>query len=369
MPKKESIVNAVIVVFLCIGFVVSIVVFVGKSKGGPSDNPRHEISEANQPAHENEILPTDEPEPEEAAEPEPSPPASEQAGIPTEEENPTKEAPQELSLPDDEPEEPEPDAIPIEKEPEPEPVDDIPAAKPDPVLQEFDADAGTSWQIQLDGEIDTSYDVELYDIDIDAPQAIIDELHDKGIWVACYFSAGSREEWRNDASQFPEESLGKTLSGWPGERWLDVADHEKFADIMLTRMDRAKAKGCEAIDPDNVDGYANITGYSISYEQQLAYNNWLAEEAHKRGLAIGLRNDLSQVRYLADHFDFAVNEQCMEYHKCDLLWPFIRKDKAVFHIEYNLKEEEFCEESLNLDFSSLKMDKALDGGRISCEDY
>ncbi len=60
---------------------------------------------------------------------------------------------------------------------------------------------GTTWQWQLTGEIDTSFDVAMYDIDLfDTPQAVIETLHQDGRTVICYFSAGSYEDWRPDDS-------------------------------------------------------------------------------------------------------------------------------------------------------------------------
>ena len=43
------------------------------------------------------------------------------------------------------------------------------------------------------------------------------------------------------------------------------------------RLDLAAAKGCDAVDPDNVDGYANPTGFDLTGDDQLAFNRWLAE--------------------------------------------------------------------------------------------
>ena len=84
-----------------------------------------------------------------------------------------------------------------------------------------------------------------------------------------------------------------------------------FADvraIMASRMDHAVARGCDAVDPDNVDGYTNQPGFSFGFEDQLDYNRFLAAEAHARGLAIGLKNDLDQIGDLMAEFEFAVNE-------------------------------------------------------------
>ena len=118
----------------------------------------------------------------------------------------------------------------------------------------------TTWQIQLTDTLNTSYAAQLYDFDLfDTPQETIDALHAQGRRVICYFSAGSYENWRDDAVDFPEEALGNDLSGWPGEKWLDIRN-ATVRTIMTARMDVAVQKGCDGVDPDNVDGYTNNTG-------------------------------------------------------------------------------------------------------------
>ncbi len=85
---------------------------------------------------------------------------------------------------------------------------------------------GTSWQWQLTGDIDTTFEVDMYDVDLfDAPQEVIDQLRDDGRVVICYFSAGSYEDWRSDADRFPDSVKGKD-NGWPGELWLDIRQLE-----------------------------------------------------------------------------------------------------------------------------------------------
>ena len=42
--------------------------------------------------------------------------------------------------------------------------------------------------------------------------------------------------------------------------------------------------------------------FSLTAADQLDYNRFLAEQAHQRGLAIGLKNDLDQVASLVDLF-------------------------------------------------------------------
>ncbi len=226
---------------------------------------------------------------------------------------------------------------------------------------------GTSWQWQLSGEIDASLDVQMYDIDLfDAPQGIIDQLHAGGRTVICYFSAGSWEDWRPDAGQFPESLLGNALEGWPDERWLDIRQIDQLQPVIGARLDMAVEKKCDGVEPDNVDGYANDSGFPLAPADQLAYNRWLAEQAHARRLSIGLKNDLEQVPDLLPYFDWALDEQCFEYDECELLLPFIQAGKAVFGVEYGLEPEAFCPQANAMNFDWLIKHLELDAFRLSC---
>ncbi|EKE80639.1 endo alpha-1,4 polygalactosaminidase [Idiomarina xiamenensis] len=239
----------------------------------------------------------------------------------------------------------------------------------------YQPELGSSWQWQLKGELDSDYQVDIYDIDLfDTPARQIAELQQQGRRVICYFSAGSYEQWRTDASQFSEAELGSTLAGWEDERWLDITSDNVRA-IMSQRIALAAEKGCDAVEPDNVDGYTNNSGFNLSYADQLAFNRFLASEAHQRGLAVGLKNDLEQIVDLVDEFDFAVNEQCFEYNECDYLEPFIAVGKPVLNAEYratyvNNSEARaaLCQQSLALQFSTLILPLDLDNSfRFSCQ--
>ena len=225
-----------------------------------------------------------------------------------------------------------------------------------------------TWQWQLQGDIDTSYEVDLYDLDLfETSQPVIDELHDRGIKVICYISAGSWEEWRDDANDFPDSVIGKDYEGWPGEKWLDISNYEKFTEIMLSRLDLAKQKKCDGVEPDNIHGYQEDTGFELTYQDQIEYNIWLANEAHKRNLSIGLKNDGEQVKDLIDYYDFTVVEECFGWNECEPFKESIKQDKAVLGVEYNLEPSEFCKEANSLNFSWLKMNYELAGKRISCD--
>lgn len=227
---------------------------------------------------------------------------------------------------------------------------------------------GTSWQIQFSGKLDLTLNVKVWDLDLfDTRSSTIAKLHDKGKKVICYFSAGSYEDWRSDAEKFPKKAIGDPLDDWEGEWWLDVRNGS-VRQIMQKRLDLAVTKECDAVDPDNVDGYTNHTGFPLTASHQLSYNRFLASEAHKRGLAIGLKNDLEQVASLAGTFDFQINEQCFQYDECDLLKPFIDRNKPVFQIEYGgaSKASRICPKANALNFDTLIKNLSLDAKRTAC---
>ncbi len=227
---------------------------------------------------------------------------------------------------------------------------------------------GTGWQWQLTGSIDTSLDVVMYDIDLfETSQQIIDRLHADGRVVICYFSAGSWEDWRPDKDDFPPGVLGNTLDGWPDERWLDVRADE-VRGIMQARLDLAAQKKCDGVEPDNVDGYANDPGFPLTFADQLDYNRFIAREAHARGLSVGLKNDLDQVEQLVGDFDWALDEECFQYHECNYLLPFIQAGKAVFQVEYGDQAlaDTVCPQANALGFDTLIKHLDLDAWRIPC---
>ena len=232
----------------------------------------------------------------------------------------------------------------------------------------------TTWQLQLQGTVNTGYDVDIYDIDLfDTPAQTIADLHAAGHHVLCYFSGGSYEDWRPDAAQFAASDLGNALDGWPGERWLDIRSNT-LRDIMTARLDLAADKGCDGVDADNMDGFANNSGFPLTADDQLAYNRFIANAAHDRRLAIALKNDLDQIGDLVDDFDLSVNEECFDYDECDLLAPFVQQGKPVLQVEYKqtyvndaTARADLCIQSLSQQFSTLVLPLALDDGfRFSC---
>jgi hypothetical protein len=230
--------------------------------------------------------------------------------------------------------------------------------------------AGLTWQWQIgDNEIDTSIEADVYDIDLYVDQAVIDELHAKGRKAICYISVGSYEDWRPDADQFPPEVLGNAYEGWPGEKWLDIRRMDLLAPILLARLDLCKAKGFDAIEPDNMEIYTNDTGFPLSYDDQLNFALWLADEAHQRGLAIGQKNASDQVEDLVEVYDFAITEDYFYYEEAESMLPYIQAGKPVFAAEYtDLPGDfaKFCRQSKPLNFSTILKHRDLDAWLQTC---
>ncbi|MFC7979573.1 endo alpha-1,4 polygalactosaminidase [Streptomyces cinereoruber] len=225
---------------------------------------------------------------------------------------------------------------------------------------------GLAWQWQLNGKVNPSVDVPVYDIDgFENSAADVARLHRDGRKVICYINVGAWEDYRPDRDAFPESVLGGP-NGWHGERWLDIRRLDVLRPLMERRFDMCRDKGFDAVEPDLVEGYGNDTGFPLTADDQLRYNRMIADIAHARGLAVGLKNDLAQIPLLVDHFDFAVNEECAQFDECGLLEPFVAAGKAVFHVEYEESPSVFCPESRSLRLSSMLKRPELDVWRRPC---
>jgi hypothetical protein len=138
---------------------------------------------------------------------------------------------------------------------------------------------------------------------------------------------------------------------------------------MGTRLDLAVSKHCDAVEPDNVDGYSNNTGFPLTAANQLAYNRWLADAAHVRNLGVVLKNDIDQITALEPDFDFAINEQCRQYNECSGYSAFINNNKAVFQVEYKLTTSQFCPQANVANRDAMLKDLDLTATRMACRTY
>ncbi|MCE1174284.1 MAG: endo alpha-1,4 polygalactosaminidase [Propionibacteriales bacterium] len=229
------------------------------------------------------------------------------------------------------------------------PPSGAPVASPQPVATATKAThlwhpaQGLTWQIQFAGALAPTT-AEVVDLDgVETTKAQVAALHAQGKKVICYFNAGGYENWRPDRKKFPKKVIGKPLGDWPGERWLDIRKVKTLMPIMTKRIQQCKAKGFDAVDPDNMDGYANApTGFALKQKHAVAYLKALSKAAHARGLAIGLKGALEIIGKATPMVEFAINEQCLQYDECAAYDPLTRVGKPVFHIEYQGSMESIC---------------------------
>ena len=227
-------------------------------------------------------------------------------------------------------------------------------ARPVPCRHCWQPALQTSWQWQLQGKIDTSFGVQMYDVDgFNVSKTVVKRIHRSGAAAVCYIDAGTWENWRPDAKRFPKKVLG-AKNGWPGERWLDVRRLKVLRPIMARRIAMCAHKHFDGVEFDNVDAYANRSGFPLTGKDQLAYDTWLANEAHRRHLSVALKNDLGQIPELVRYFDYALNEQCHQYNECGHLSRFVKDGKAVFGVEYKLPTSKFCPDANARNFNFLK---------------
>jgi hypothetical protein len=91
--------------------------------------------------------------------------------------------------------------------------------------------AGTTFDILLNKEnvdqktIVNSKGFSVIDIDLfDNSKSTIASYKASGKKVICYFSAGTREDWRNaDKDKFKKNDYGQAMDEWAGENWVSNA--------------------------------------------------------------------------------------------------------------------------------------------------
>jgi hypothetical protein len=135
------------------------------------------------------------------------------------------------------------------------------------------------WQIEIWTQVDTSKtldpsDASIFDVDLfyhNADQ--IAKLKAQGKKIICYFSAGSAEIWRPDYDSFNKSDIGTPLDGWAGESYLNIKS-PAVLEVMKKRIQLGSAKGCDAIDPDNM-GKIDLLPHSSDYQPAYTFNRRL----------------------------------------------------------------------------------------------
>ena len=144
----------------------------------------------------------------------------------------------------------------------------------------------------------------------------VNAVHAAGKSAICYLSAGSWENWRADAGQFPASVLGNK-NGWPGEKWLDIRQTGVLLPIMEARVQKCRQAGFDGVEEERRE----------------------------------------QLVDLAPYFDYAVNEQCQQYDECGgYTTHFINAGKPVFQVEYKLQPGKFCPQASSANRNAILKD-------------
>jgi hypothetical protein len=166
-----------------------------------------------------------------------------------------------------------------------------------------------------------------------------------------YNFGGQTRAFGGDQTTF-KQLAGTQLPGWDEYVYKignftpssSSATHRLLRAIIQGHVSRATAIGCDALEPDNIDAYANVT-QGISAGDQYQYNLWLTVASHAQGLPIYLKNDLDQIddgagvpagngRGLAYSFDGLINEECFKFKECEAAETFRDLGKPIFVREY-----------------------------------
>jgi hypothetical protein len=199
-----------------------------------------------------------------------------------------------------------------------------------------------TWYWQLQGKVKNGQAVSAYDIDgFENSAGEVATLHALGRHVICYIDVGTAENFRPDYHLFPASVLGRS-NGWPGERWLDIRRLDVLEPIITARFQMCGEKGFDAVEPDNIEAFSNKSGFPITAQQQLTFNQWVATEVHSLGMAVLQKNDGEQTPQLQPYFDGALSEQCNEFHECAAFQPYLSAGEPVLNAEYRLSPSRFC---------------------------
>ncbi len=166
----------------------------------------------------------------------------------------------------------------------------------------------------------------------------------------------------------PPRCSGAPLDDFPDERWLDVRRLDLLHRPLPARLDTCRAKGFDAVEPDNVDGYANDSGFPLTAADQLrvqplggrrgARTRHVGgpEERPRPGQRAGGRLRLRGRR--------GVRRSTTSATPCA---PFVDAGKAVLHVEYDVATSQFCGDRALPGFSSLRKHVDLDASRATCD--
>jgi hypothetical protein len=192
--------------------------------------------------------------------------------------------------------------------------------------------AGTTWANLAfgfpEGGRDVSAGAKLVLLDLeDATKGRVSKLRKRKHLVACSFSAGTSEAWRQDfrpnQAVWDAFSLGEVGGTGGEEHWLDVRRAAELAPLMAARIARAAKAGCDLVAPQAVaacyadsECWGGAQGVTSGAELRAANAAWaqrIAQLAHAAKLAVLYTGPAELLPELPDEdWDGAQSENCAE---------------------------------------------------------
>ena len=244
-------------------------------------------------------------------------------------------------------------------------------------LPDLQPPASPSWDWQIgatsEADIQVPAGVNLMDVDgFAVSAATIQSYRAQGIYTVCYINAGSYQPGLPDSADYPESLNLQADPDWPGEYFLDVTDVFKpgsvLASILGKRLDMCKAKGFDALEPDNLQNDENIMSGQITTQAQLDFNGWIANLAHEKGLAVLQKNGPDKILQtttagvrMVDAFDGILDEECQKFSECDALSEYSKRGKIALDVEYAQSLTLDCAAMVSRGIVALKKDLLLVG--------
>ncbi|CAA0147866.1 endo alpha-1,4 polygalactosaminidase [Tenacibaculum maritimum] len=156
--------------------------------------------------------------------------------------------------------------------------------------------------------------------------------------VGAYISIGTGEIFRADFSKIKPFLVKKAWSRWNQEYFVNSTT-TGILDIMKARIDQIASWGCDWVEFDNMDWFADKKlkeeyGFQVTEEEGIAYFQALCDYVHKKGMKCMAKNTVKN----AENFDGVLYES----HNYNKNWwiesdalEFLKQGKLVIVNHYN----------------------------------
>jgi hypothetical protein len=177
---------------------------------------------------------------------------------------------------------------------------------------------GSSWIYQpfVNGTrpIDASADVAVYDVDLrDVSPQQISALKSAGSVVMCRIIAGAALEQSAGSDSvvlgdavLPKSSTVGQVPGKSGEHFLNIG-LPSVKEAVVTLIKRAASSGCDGVEYMRTQ-FTSYQFAAIAKPEELAYHQWLTQNAHSQNVFSVLRNEGSLTASYASSYDVLVQQ-------------------------------------------------------------